>query len=131
VFPNHWMTELRCTFDTACFGFIGSVHFPENASWLDDLIGVSGKVHRSHSGFNFRQDRSGLQRRMEDVPHLSAIELLGFPEGRHDDQVDSISQALAWIEKRKQNHVPLVWPIIVRVRNPYREAFPDFNDIPR
>jgi predicted phage terminase large subunit-like protein len=75
----------------------GSVHFPENASWLDDLIG----------------------------------ELLGFPEGRHDDQVDSMSQALAWIEKRKQNHVPLVWPIIVRVHNPYREAFPDFNDIPR
>jgi predicted phage terminase large subunit-like protein len=74
----------------------GSVHFPENVSWLDDLIG----------------------------------ELLGFPEGRYDDQVDSISQALAWIEKRKQDHVPLVWPIFVRVRNPYREAFPDYRDLP-
>jgi hypothetical protein len=56
---------------------------------------------------------------------------LGFPEGRHDDQVDSISQALAWIEKRKQSCVPLVWPIIVRVRDPYREMFPDYSDIPR
>src|SRR6516165_4576808 len=74
----------------------GSVHFPENAPWLDDLIG----------------------------------ELLGFPEGRHDDQVDSISQALAWIEKRKQSHMPIVAPIIVRVRNPYREAFPDYRDLP-
>jgi predicted phage terminase large subunit-like protein len=74
----------------------GSVHFPENAPWLDDLIS----------------------------------ELLGFPEGRYDDQVDSISQALAWIEKRKQSHAPVVLPIIVRVRNPYREAFPDYRDLP-
>jgi predicted phage terminase large subunit-like protein len=46
----------------------------------------------------------------EGVPWLDDLisELLGFPEGRHDDQVDSISQALAWIEKRKQDHVPLV-----------------------
>ena len=68
----------------------------------------------------------------EGVPWLDDLisELLGFPEGRHDDQVDSISQALAWIEKRKQDHVPLVWPIIVRVRNPYREAFPDYRDLP-
>jgi len=58
-------------------------------------------------------------------------ELLGFPEGRYDDQVDSISQALAWIEKRKQSYVPLVLPIVVRCRNPYREAFPDYRDIPR
>jgi predicted phage terminase large subunit-like protein len=74
----------------------GSVHFPENAPWLDDLIS----------------------------------EVLGFPEGRHDDQVDSISQALAWIEKRKQNCVDWACPIIVRVRNPYREAFPDYRDLP-
>jgi predicted phage terminase large subunit-like protein len=74
----------------------GSVHFLENASWLDDLVD----------------------------------ELLGFPEGRHDDQVDSISQALAWIEKRKRSDVPIVVPIIFRVRNPYREAFPDYRDLP-
>jgi predicted phage terminase large subunit-like protein len=27
-------------------------------------------------------------------------ELLQFPHGRHDDQVDSISQFLNWIERR-------------------------------
>ena len=27
-------------------------------------------------------------------------ELLQFPKGRHDDQVDSLSQFLSWIEKR-------------------------------
>jgi predicted phage terminase large subunit-like protein len=71
----------------------GSVHFPEAASWLDDLIS----------------------------------ELLGFPEARHDDQVDSISQALAWIEKRRESRVPLVSPIIVPLSNPYRDAFePDW-----
>jgi hypothetical protein len=26
--------------------------------------------------------------------------------------------------------VPIVAPIIVRVRNPYREAFPDYRDLP-
>jgi predicted phage terminase large subunit-like protein len=45
----------------------GSVIFPKNAPWLDDL----------------------------------RTELLGFPASRHDDQVDSISQALSWIIRRK------------------------------
>jgi predicted phage terminase large subunit-like protein len=67
------------------------------------------------------------------APWLSALkaELLGFPNVRYDDQVDSVTQALAWIEKRKQSHVPIVCPVIVRVHNPYREAFPDYRDVPR
>ena len=67
------------------------------------------------------------------APWLSALkaELLGFPNVRYDDQVDSVTQALAWIEKRKQSYVPIVCPIIVRVHNPYREAFPDYRDVPR
>ena len=44
----------------------GSVLFPKQAPWLDELIN----------------------------------ELLAFPNYRHDDQVDSISQALSWIRKR-------------------------------
>jgi Terminase RNaseH-like domain len=71
----------------------GSVHFPEQAPWLDDLI----------------------------------AELLAFPHGRHDDQVDSIAQALAWIAQRKRGwgEAVLAMPIIFRVGNEYREAFPD------
>jgi predicted phage terminase large subunit-like protein len=31
------------------------------------------------------------------------VELLQFPKGRHDDQVDSLSQFLAWLERRNRN----------------------------
>ena len=67
------------------------------------------------------------------APWLSGLkaELLGFPNVRYDDQVDSVTQALAWIEKRKQSYAPTVCPVIVRVHNPYREAFPDYRDVPR
>jgi hypothetical protein len=36
-------------------------------------------------------------------------ELLQFPKGRHDDQVDSLSQFLAWIAKRSGNF-NVYWP---------------------
>ncbi len=33
------------------------------------------------------------------------VELLAFPHGRHDDQVDSISQFLNWLQERRQRRV--------------------------
>ena len=38
----------------------------------------------------------------EEAPWLAEYlaELLAFPAGRHDDQVDSTSQALAWAKQR-------------------------------
>jgi predicted phage terminase large subunit-like protein len=39
-------------------------------------------------------------------------ELLGFPNVRHDDQVDSVSQALSWIKRHRQNQIPIVAPIV-------------------
>lgn len=58
----------------------GSVIFPKDAPWLDDLI----------------------------------TELLAFPASRHDDQVDSISQALSWIIRRKPYlSAPIGMPIQV------------------
>jgi predicted phage terminase large subunit-like protein len=72
----------------------GSVHFPEEAFWLEDLI----------------------------------AELLAFPHGRHDDQVDSIAQALAWVEQRRRGWGEVIAaPLIVRLQNPFREAFPDYG----
>jgi predicted phage terminase large subunit-like protein len=44
----------------------GSVRFPQDAPWLQDMI----------------------------------VELMAFPNYRHDDQVDSISQALTWFRRR-------------------------------
>jgi len=41
-------------------------------------------------------------------------ELLGFPNMRHDDQVDSVTQALNWILQQRQNRVSYnIGPIIV------------------
>ncbi len=46
-------------------------------------------------------------------------ELLGFPNARHDDQVDSTSQALYWLTARAAQTNPDVRPPIVR-RDPVR-----------
>jgi predicted phage terminase large subunit-like protein len=49
----------------------------------------------------------------EDAPWLGELmtELLGFPGTRHDDQVDSVSQALAFIAYFEKNRVR-VRPVI-------------------
>jgi predicted phage terminase large subunit-like protein len=40
-------------------------------------------------------------------------ELLSFPNGRHDDQVDSVSQFLYWLQKDAYvNQIPIVMPFI-------------------
>ena len=51
----------------------------------------------------------------EGAPWLGSLkaELLGFPNAKHDDQVDSISQALSWIKRHRQNQIPFVTPIVV------------------
>jgi hypothetical protein len=41
-------------------------------------------------------------------------ELPGLPSLKHDDQVDSVTQALSRIGQRRQNRVSFVAPIIVR-----------------
>jgi len=51
-----------------------------------------------------------------DAPWLHDFlnELLGFPNARHDDQVDSVSQFLCWIQQDLyQSRVVIVAPIIV------------------
>jgi predicted phage terminase large subunit-like protein len=60
----------------------GSVHFPQKAPWLDELVS----------------------------------ELLGFPGGRHDDQVDSITQALTWIDGKRRGwgKAIIAGPMIIR-----------------
>ena len=51
----------------------------------------------------------------KNAPWLGGLkaELLGFPNVRHDDQVDSVTQALLWIGQRRQNQIAHVVPIIV------------------
>jgi predicted phage terminase large subunit-like protein len=40
-------------------------------------------------------------------------ELLSFPNGRHDDQVDSVSQFLRWFQSDGYNQIPFVAPISI------------------
>jgi len=51
----------------------------------------------------------------KNAPWLDGLkaELLGFPNTKYDDQVDSITQALAWIRQHRLNRITFVAPIIV------------------
>ena len=51
----------------------------------------------------------------KNAPWLDELkaELLGFPNTKNDDQVDSITQALLWIKKRRQHKVSIAMPIVV------------------
>jgi hypothetical protein len=51
----------------------------------------------------------------KDAPWLDGLkaEPLGFPNTKHDDQVDSITQALVWIRGHRLTRIPIVAPIIV------------------
>jgi predicted phage terminase large subunit-like protein len=53
----------------------------------------------------------------EDAPWLADFlnELLSFPRGRHDDQVDSVSQFLYWFQQRAFQRVPIVSPFVFSV----------------
>jgi predicted phage terminase large subunit-like protein len=46
-------------------------------------------------------------------------ELLGFPNVKHDDQVDSVTQALSWLWQNRKKQVPWVAPIIVTAPRRY------------
>ncbi len=50
----------------------------------------------------------------EDAPWLAGFEaeLLGFPNARHDDQVDSAVQFLQWAAERAGYAIPIVGAII-------------------
>ena len=52
-------------------------------------------------------------------------ELLGFPNVKNDDQVDSVTQALNWIARHHQNQVSWVAPIIVTKPRRYPGDPPD------
>jgi predicted phage terminase large subunit-like protein len=77
------------------------------------------KVTRLYA--NQAQFESGSVHFPKVAPWLDELisELLAFPNGRHNDQVDSISQALTWFAQKRRNLIKYVAPIIVRRPNPY------------
>jgi predicted phage terminase large subunit-like protein len=63
------------------------------------------------------------------APWLGALkaELLGFPNVRHDDQVDSVAQALSWIQQHQQNQIRFVMPFVYsRPRHHFGDMPPNF-----
>jgi predicted phage terminase large subunit-like protein len=56
----------------------------------------------------------------KSAPWLSSFkaELLGFPNVKHDDQVDSVSQALSWIKHRRPPQMTFPEPIVVGTPRP-------------
>ena len=61
---------------------------------------VGDKVTRLYA--NQPQFEAGAVILPREAPWLQEliVELMAFPNYRHDDQVDSISQALTWIKRR-------------------------------
>ena len=55
----------------------------------------------------------------EDAPWLGDLldELLAFPKGRHDDQVDSVSQFLNWASRRQHSTIIYAAPILVAMED--------------
>jgi phage terminase large subunit-like protein len=47
----------------------------------------------------------------ENTPWLAdyETELVSFPAGRHDDQVDSTTQYLLWVQERPRSEFIVAW----------------------
>ena len=65
----------------------------------------------------------------EDAPWLSSFqtEVLGFPSVTHDDQIDALIQAVAYLEKKRiaLANIPIVFPISVSGPSKWRDDFDD------
>lgn len=65
---------------------------------------------------------SGNLRNPHEAPWLAEFEreLLGFPNLRHDDQADALSQLLTWHQKRST--VAITAPELIYLDDPFDEA---------
>jgi predicted phage terminase large subunit-like protein len=63
---------------------------PEGSK-MDRMVAESAKIEAGHVHLP----------RQSDWLEIFLLELLAFPRGRHDDQVDSVSQFLKWAAKRR------------------------------
>jgi hypothetical protein len=63
----------------------------------------------------------------EKAPWLDDLlaELLAFPKGRNDDQVDSVSQLLTHV--RLAPRAVLAGAITFRIGNPFERVFPSYS----
>jgi hypothetical protein len=79
------------------------MHYAEEGSKVDRMAAQSAKIEAGHVY----------------LPKSAAwlgeflTELLSFPNGRHDDQVDSVSQFLGWLQDAYLNQISFHVPFVV------------------
>jgi predicted phage terminase large subunit-like protein len=87
-----------------------------NASDVPTPIAVTPKGSKvERMSVQSHRIEAGDVRLPERAPWLEVFqaEVLAFPQGRHDDQIDALSQLLAWTERqRRQPTVSLIPPMI-------------------
>jgi predicted phage terminase large subunit-like protein len=83
-------------------GMTRPIGIKPDGSKIDRMAAQSAKIE------------AGLVHLPHSAPWLAEFltELLAFPSGRHDDQVDSVSQFLRWLQNDACNQIPLVGPIV-------------------
>ncbi len=100
------LQDLRATMPS---GMTRPIGVKPEGSKVDRMVAQSAKIEAGHVYLP------------KSAPWLGDFltELLAFPIGRHDDQVDSVSQFLRWLQKDAYiNQVPLTMPFVVgRPRN--------------
>jgi predicted phage terminase large subunit-like protein len=81
-------------------GMARPIGIKPEGSKMDRMAAQSAKIEAGHVHLP------------QDAPWLAEFltELLSFPGGRHDDQVDSVSQFLYWFQQRAFRHLPIVAP---------------------
>lgn len=83
-------------------------HCDEDAPYPIAFVPETDKVTRmSAQSAKIEAGHVFLPRRAEWLEDFRT-ELLQFPHGRHDDQVDSVSQFLSWIDQRQRNRVRIL-----------------------
>lgn len=103
------MTLLQDLLHDPPYGMPHPIGQKPNGSKADRIVGQSAKIEAGHVYLP------------RDADWLASflLELLAFPHGKHDDQVDSVSQFLTWAALREfVNGQTFVMPIIVRNEQP-------------
>jgi predicted phage terminase large subunit-like protein len=84
-------------------GMTGPIGIKPEGSKVDRMAAQSAKIEAGHVHLP------------KNAPWLGDFlnELLSFPNGRHDDQVDSVSQFLRWLQNAHFHEIPWVVPFVV------------------
>jgi predicted phage terminase large subunit-like protein len=97
------MNLLQDLRDTMPQGMTRPIGVKPEGSKIDRMAAQSAKIEADHVYLP------------NSAPWLGEflMELLSFPNGRHDDQVDSVSQFLRWLQSDVYNEIPIVAPIVI------------------